>query len=198
VKFMPSLCAVVLLLGGCGSVPKDRFYVLGGVAENAKPATAASYTLAINPVNVPDMVDRPQFVLYQGPSRVEIMEHERWAEPLKSAIPNAVARELRTQLPEARVAVYPDLAVTEAPCRISLDVQRMEARLGESALVEALWSLRCADGRLKQGRSFVKETTQDGSYEALSSAFGRAFAQIAGEMAQAVRSLPPPPPPATK
>lgn len=187
-----TLCLTLCLLAGCGAVPKDRFYVLGG-AEGSKASAPASYTLAINPVNVPDIVDRPQFILYQGASRIEIMEHERWAEPLRHAIPKTVASELRAQLPEARVAVYPDTAVTEAPCRINLDVQRMEARRGDSALVEALWSVRCADGRMKQGRSTLREKTQDDSFEALSVAFTRAFTQIGTELAQAVRSLPPPP-----
>jgi uncharacterized protein len=179
-----SILAAVLLVA-CSSTPKDQFYVLGA-AEAPAPNTAARYTVSIHSISLPDAVDRLNMVTYQRDNRVEILEHERWAESLRGAIPAAIARELRIQLPEARVAVYPQAASADALCRVQLDVQRFESRLNDSALIEALWSVRCGD-RAQHGRSLVREQAL-GSYDALPKAHTRALSQIAKEIAPAVRS----------
>ena len=185
-KRILGLWIAAVLLSACGTAPKDRFYVLG-TQEASAPSAPAAYTVAIGPVSVPEVVDRPQLVLYQGNNRIEIMEHERWAEPLRAAIPAAVAHELRAQLPDARVAVYPQAAVAEATCLINIDVQRLESRRGDSALIEALWSVRCAETPVQQARSLIRESVQSDAYEALVSAHGRALEKIGGEIAQTLR-----------
>lgn len=182
------LMLVIAVLGACGAVPKDRFYVLA-TPETNDASQRATYTVAIGPISVPEVVDRPQLVLYQGKNRIEIMEHERWAEPLRAQIPAALAHGLRPELLDAYVAVYPQKAVAEAQCRISMDVQRLESRRGESALIEALWAVRCADAPVRQERSLIRESVQGDDYEALVSAHGRALEKIGGEIAQTLRDL---------
>jgi len=44
---------------------------------------------------VPGAVDRPQLVLRQAPNRVAILEQERWAEPLREAVPRLLEDSLR-------------------------------------------------------------------------------------------------------
>ena len=179
---------LVLVLSGCGSPPKDRYYVLGA-AEGAAPSSAMTkYTVAISAVSVPDLVNRNNIVVYQPDNRVEIMEHERWAEPLSFAIPSAIAAGLRSELPDARIAVYPQRAAADADCFINLDIQRFEARRGSSALVEALWSVRCGKGRVQHGRSLIREPLQADSYSAVVSGYGRAITQMSKELAEAVRA----------
>lgn len=180
------LCAAMALLNACAAVPEDHFYALAMPEANAPPMRTA-YTIAIDAVSVPQVVDRPQIVLFEDDNRVKIVEHERWAEPLRAAIPAAIARALRAQLPDARVAVYPQAAAADASCRIGIDVQRMESRRGESALIEALWSLRCTGQPAQYERSFVRENVQGDSYEALVAAHARGLAQIGQEMTQALR-----------
>ena len=186
---LSALCLISALLAGCGSVPKDRFYVLSVPDAPSASAASPAYTVAIGAVSVPELVDRAQMVVYQPDNRVEIVEHERWAEPLRAAIPAAIAGVLRSELPGARVAIYPQRAVVDADCSVNLDIQRFEARRGNSTLVEALWSVRCGKGRMQQGRSLVRENLQgDDSYSAVVSGYDRAIAQISKELAQAVRS----------
>lgn len=179
------LIVVALLLGACSGPPKDRFYVLGA-AEGPASNAAAKYTVSVRTVGLPEAVDRLNLVTYQPDNQVQIMEHERWAESLRGAIPAAIARELRVQLPEALVAVYPQAASGEALCRVNVDIQRFESRLGDSALIEALWSVRCGE-RSQHGRSFVREAAS-GSYDALAKAHTRALSQIGKEIAPAVRT----------
>ena len=81
-------------------------------------------------------------------------------------------------------------ASLDADYRIAVDVQRFESILGELVTIEALWSVRAAQGgRARTGRSFVSEPTRGPDHEALAAAHGRALAQMAGELAGAIRSL---------
>ena len=164
--------------------------MLGPQAENVSVATKSPKKIALLSVSVPDVVDRSQLVVYRDSSRVEILEHERWAEPLKAAIASAIARDLRAQSPDAQVAVYPQVAVTDAACRLSVDVQRLELRRKDSATVEALWTLRCGDGPLAHGSFYRREPVTEDSYEALTAGLSRALSQIAKDIAAEIGKLP--------
>ena len=146
--------------------------------------------MAIAPVSVPEGVDRPQMVVRAGGHRVELSELHRWAEPLKSEIPRVLAVHLRRALRTARIATADQSASLDADYRIAIDVQRFESILGERVTIEALWSVRAArGGRARTGRSFVSEPARGPDHEALAAAHGRALAQVAGELAGAIRSL---------
>src|SRR5271169_6823991 len=102
-KFVPVLnrmIAAVLLLpaAGCGSSPTVHYYTLAtpqGAEKAAGSASSSSpYAVAVGPVTVPATVDRPQFVIQVDPNRVVLLDDQRWAEPLNSAIPRAVASDL--------------------------------------------------------------------------------------------------------
>lgn len=181
------VCLLGLLLSGCGT-PKDRFYVLGAPPGPTPEPSAMSYTVAIGSIGLPELVNRSQMVLHQPDNRVEIMEHERWAEPLNAAIPATIVRELRTQLPDALVAAYPQRVAVEAECQINIDIQRFESRRGDSALLEGLWAVRCGKSAPRLGRSLIRETVQDNSYSALAAAYGKALAKMSKELADSVKA----------
>jgi len=84
--------ALLALLAGCGSAPKEQFYTLADPAPKTTGSLSGlEYGVAIGPVYVPDSVDRPQFVLRTPGAEVRIAEQVRWAEPLKEGIARAVA-----------------------------------------------------------------------------------------------------------
>ncbi len=94
------------LLAGCGSSPTANFYTLSAGAAPAPP-TATTYRIAVGPVTVPEVVDRPQIVVRVGANRVTIAELHRWAEPLKSEIPRVIAENLAQLLGTKQVSAYP-------------------------------------------------------------------------------------------
>ena len=195
--------SLALLAVGCGMPPKEYFYTLSGYTPGdytlgdytrgdlaSGDAAGSNYSVAIAPVSVPEGVDRPQMVVRAGGHRVEMSELHRWAEPLKSEIPRVLAVHLRRVLRTARIATADQSASLDADYRIAVDVQRFESILGERVTIEALWSVRGAQGgRARTGRSFVSEPAQGADHEALAAAHGRALAQMAGELAGAIRSL---------
>ena len=182
----------ISLLTGCASSPNESFYTLSaGVPVNvATPANGESaYSIAVGPITLPEVVDRPQIVLRASPNEVIIVELHRWAEPLRSEIPRIIADNLTADLNVKRVAAYPQSAGDNADYRVLVDIQRFDSTMGESVTIDALWTVkRVSDGALRTGRSMARESTGGGTYEAVVAAHSRALATISHEIAEAIRS----------
>ena len=178
---------------GCGTSPKEMYYTLSSAAavNGATPVTGeAAYSIAVGPITLPEVVDRPQFVLRAGPNEVSIVELHRWAGPLKSEISRTIADNLAADLNVRRVAAYPQSAGDNADYRVLVDIQRFDSTLGESVTIDALWTVkRVSDGVLRTGRSTARESGSGGTYDALAAAHSRALTTISREIAEAIRSI---------
>jgi uncharacterized protein len=193
-KVLVVRAAVVLglsaALAGCGSVPRENLYTLDAVApERAETAgSAADFVVIVDTATVPELVDRPQFVVSVGESRVSILEQQRWAEPLKTQISRTVAMNLARLLGVMRVSTIPHTGRNDADYRVTLDVQRFEARPGATVVIDILWTIRHGDeAEVKTGRSAFREKIAPGGYDALVAAHNRALATISREIAAAIR-----------
>lgn len=187
--------AVVLALAGagCGSSPKTQLYSLQAAAAAPKPdghRAESRLHIVIGPVALPERVDRPQIVTLTGEHSVRASDFNRWAEPLKVAFPRQLAADLGRELGSTRVRVQGQESVAEADLRIEVDVLRFEATLGESAVVEAIWTLRRKGEAPRSGRSFIRERLTADGYAALVAGLGRATAGVGRDLAAATRELP--------
>jgi len=183
-------------LAACGSVPTQNYYVL--TATVAAPAvastspTARRATIHIDSAHLPEVVDRPQFVVGVGSdaNKVTILEQQRWGEPLRAAIPQVLALDLERLLPDTRVTAAAQDALPADAWRVALDVQRFEARPGDAVTVEIAWTLRRAGAdasSARTGRSTAREAIGAGDYAAIAAAASRALATISSEIAAAIR-----------
>src|SRR5262245_33801165 len=120
---------VAALLAGCASAP-SRFYTLNATAK-ADGAPAAPFSVAVGPVTVPAMVDRPQFTVQVGPNRVLVAEFDRWAAPLNDNIANAVAGNLAVLLGSPHVATG-QLTGFNPAYRVTINVQRFDSKRSET------------------------------------------------------------------
>ncbi len=180
-------CALAAAWAGCAS-PRSDFYTLSRSAD-ASPETA-SYSVAVGPVTVPEVVDRPQFVVRTGPNRIFIDEFNRWGSPLSGEIARAVAGNLAALLGTPRVAVFPNSTDGEARFRAAVDVTAFESEPGEAATLDALWTVRDTEnGAVRSGRTTAREPARDGGYAALAAAHSRALGKLSGDIADAIRAL---------
>jgi hypothetical protein len=186
-----TLSVLVLMLAGCGSSPKEHFYTLsaGAAPESAASAqSAAAYSVAVGPVTVPDVVDRPQLVVRTGANQVVILEQQRWAEPLKSEIPRVLAENLAQLLGTRQVSAYPQSASGDSEYRVQVDIQRFESALGGPVMIDAIWTVRRGTGEPRKGQSLTRESAGGEGYEALVGAYSRALATMSRDIAVAIRS----------
>jgi hypothetical protein len=186
---MLTLCLAVALLAGCSRSPRVTFYTLNTVAMPTESAAPAIDSVAIGPITIPEVLDRPQLVVRTAANRVDILEIHRWAAPLRSEIPRIIAEDLTVLLKPARVSTYPQNAGMDADYRILLDIQRLEMTDGKAVDIDALWSVRrVADGPPRTGRSVVSEPAGAAGYDALVAAQSRALAAVSRDLAQALRA----------
>ena len=175
----PLALLAAFLLAGCSTAPRESFFTLNAPEPPAAAADAPS--IAVGPVTIPEIVDRPQIVVRLGPNQVQIMEQARWAEPLRIGIARVVAANLAATL-RARLAPGRN---ADADYRVALDVQRFESP-ADAVLVEALWSVTSREGR-QTGRSVARQPIAARDYASLAAAHSAALASISREIATSIR-----------
>jgi uncharacterized lipoprotein YmbA len=188
-----TLVACSLLLGACGSAPIEHYYTLRS-SQPAQVSHEASISqelhIAVASVTLPEAVDRSELVVRSGPNNVLVMETQRWAESLKSAIPRAIADELSLALGGATVAVQADNASHDATYLLYIDVTRFDSVLGDAASIDLNWSLRRPSGeQLKAGRSVTRVAVHGAGFEDLVVADAQGLVNISDEIAIKIKDL---------
>jgi hypothetical protein len=195
--FYPLLLGALFFLAGCASTPQPRYYTLDATApastgSSSTPAStgASSLSVSVGPVSVPAVVDRPQIVVSIGANRVSLNELNRWAAPLQDGLSTVIAENLSQILDTPGVTVFPRESSAHAQYRVAVDLQRFESTPGVSAVLESTWLVRrTKDGRIQTGRTSVRETVQDPSFDALAAAHSRAAGRLSADIANAIRAL---------
>lgn len=183
----------VLCLGtaltGCSRSPQVSFYTLGTITgvKAAEPSNTAP-SIAVTQVSLPDLVDRPQLVERLTGNRVEILETQRWAEPLKDGITRLLVDTLANRLASDLVSAYPQSGAREPDYKVTLDIRRLDAT-SDLVYMDAVWSVRrTSGGSIKTGRSNVRESRGREGYEALVAACNRAIVSTGSDIAGAIRA----------
>jgi uncharacterized lipoprotein YmbA len=182
------LCAAAVLTAGCAGSPPSRFYTLSATATPT--ATPSTLFVAVGPVTVPAVVDRPEFVVSTGPNELRLDEFNRWASPLQNGLSRAIAENLVALLGTPRVVLFPQQLAADPDYRIAVEVRTFDSRLGTAAAIDAVWTIRRAkDGRTQTGRTSARESVTDDSYGALAAAHSRAVARLSQDIAEATLAL---------
>ncbi len=177
---------VAAIAAGCASAP-SRFYTLTATAT-ADGTPVAPYSVVVNPVSVPAVVDRPEFTVQVAPNRVAVDEFTRWAEPLNDNIASVVAGDLAVLLGTPQVATV-RLANFDPAYQVTIAIQRFESVPGKSVLVEALWVVhKSAGGAAQSGHTVASEPVSGNGFDALAAAHSRALAKLSGDIAAAIRA----------
>jgi uncharacterized lipoprotein YmbA len=178
------------LLAGCASTPQESYYTLSaGTSSGAPIATLPAVSIAVSAASLNEAVDRPQLVTRLSETRVQILEQQRWAEPLRAGIPRVVAANLSRLLGTTKVWAHPQTPASDVAWRVTLDVQRFDSGPGDTATVEVGWTVRrLPAGESRSGRTVANERGA-GGYDAMVAAQGRALETVSRDIAQAVVEL---------
>jgi len=188
----------LVALAACGSSPVVNYYALDdGVIVAAR---GGSPTVLVTSASVPEALDRPQMVVRAADSRLVLSEQQRWAEPLRSAIPRLMAARLAEALDSSGVLAVPAGAPHfDADFRLALHVQQFDAQADGAVDLDLSWVLKPRDGKEIVGRSRIRETASEVTSEVASEvastsasagrrvaaqrrALGRAALEIAAEI----------------
>lgn len=186
-----ALAAVTGLMAGCSSSPPIHFYTLSAEAAETGSENRTGLRIAVAPISLPDVVDRPQIVIRSGPNQVTLADEYRWAESLKTEIPRVIAENLRRLLGTGQVWTYPQHVPGSVDYRVLLEIQRFESTPGQIAAIDALWTVQhhSQEGvESKTGRSTVQQPVSGQEYDAVAAAHSQALASIAREIADTIRA----------
>lgn len=189
----PFLLPLLLTLAACSTtnVPV-RYYALATDTPAATTQAAPAVRVAIANVTLPEALDRANLVLRASPTRLEVLDNDRWAEGLRREIPRVLAGQLNLQQRHAELSYYPQAAAEQADYLLDLDVQRFDAERGKRVQIALMWTLRPARGTgpARSGQLQADEVVSADSIDALVEADGRALAQLARDLAPMLTALP--------
>lgn len=178
------------LVASCVSCtsPPSRFYTLS--ALTAPSSAQSTLAIAVGPISIPEVVDRPEFVVGAGDNELMLDEFNRWASPLEDNLGRVVAGNLVALLGTPQVTQFPSAVTAPADFRVAIEVQRFDSTPGESATFEAVWTVnRVKDGVSNAGRTAQHEHVLDEGYGALAAAHSRSVARMSEEIARVIDAL---------
>jgi uncharacterized lipoprotein YmbA len=177
-----------ITVAACASAPPSRFYTLSAPASPTHPT--GRLQVAVGPVSIPAVVDRPEIVVTVNDHEVWLDEFNRWASPLGEAIALAVVENLAATLDSARVSLLTAGVDAGAEYRVGIEVQRFETVRGSHALLDAVFVVRrVQDGKVVTGRTTAKEPVSVRDYDALAAAHSRAVARLGRDISVVIRDM---------
>lgn len=187
-----TLPALLLALSAvaCRSASSEYYTLVAPPRERtAAVPVSEAFQIDVLPVDVPPEVDRPEIVVREGRGKVTPVETRSWISPLARELRHAFSDELTHVLGVRDVAGA--TAVAGVPSyRIKVVVQRFDSSLGARASIEAISTIRDANG---QAHAVVcSHRASEGAgpgYEQLAEAHQRAVAAIAAQIAATIRGL---------
>jgi uncharacterized lipoprotein YmbA len=129
-------------------------------------------------------------VIRTASDRARLEDFNRWDMPLQDNLAGVIADNLAALLGTPRVTRFPKTPAAQADFRVIVDVQRFESVKGESATLDAVWSVRrMRDGAVQTQRTSVSEPVLGESFEALAVAHSRAAARLSQDIARALQGM---------
>ncbi len=207
ITMAPALSALILMLvTACvGTSPKENFYTLNSqnyelkqVDEKSKELIKSLPNVYINiaAVTVIEVIDRPQLVIKVAPNQVQILEQQRWAQPLKNEIGRVVGKNLSTLLNTHHVTNYPNssmntnLAANLIAYKVQLNVQQFESSLGSNATVTVNYTVRkLSDNHVYSDTITNTQQIAGKNYSDLVEAHSKALGTISYEIAKAIINM---------
>ena len=190
------ILTTAVLLVGCGSSPPPvEFYTLNslsGMTQQASPTDAnRNIQIGIGPVEIPEMLDRPQIVTRTGPNKLRVDEFHRWAGSLKERFARVLAENIGILLATDRVTIYPWEIDFKPNYRIAVDIRYFEGQLGENVILEAVWRVSGQEDQEIQivKTSVIQETLSSPDYEALVAAKSQTIAQLSREIVKEIQRM---------
>lgn len=176
---------------GCGRSQPVRYYVLAPVATPSGAVAAQAVTRApvvgVRRVEIPDYLDREAIVTRAGANEIGISDFERWGAPLRDALTQVIAENLRALLPGGRVVVSPWARTAPIEHEVDVQVVRFEGRLGADCTLAARWSVIRTAGRetvASASSTLTQPAGQD--HVTLVAAKSRLLADLSREIANAI------------
>ena len=187
-RVMMTSLVLALVVVACRSANSEYYTLIPLPGERTAPPTEA-FQLDVLPIDVPPEVDRTEIVVREGRTKVTPVETRSWISPLSRELRHAVSDDLSRALGVRDVAAATPVAGIPT-YRIKVVVQRFDSTLGTRASIEAISTIRDANGQAPAVVCSHRASEPAGpGYEQLAEAHQRAVAAIAAQIAATIRGM---------
>jgi uncharacterized lipoprotein YmbA len=189
----PLACA--LILAGCASSPIEHFYTVSNaeVRPGQMPSSgtiSGGRLIAVLPVTVPALIDRPQLVVRTSAHEVGILENHRWAEPLAVDLTRALIASLQHNGAGLDFESAEATQAKKAEQVLEVDITELLSGPGPVTSLQASWVLHDRSRTAVRQGDFAKKIPTQTGYQAIADGYADAIAQLAEAIARQVRSEP--------
>jgi uncharacterized protein len=199
----------------CVETPPPRLYVLSSLSSPGTearqlalaagpesdsgaptvPRRTVMTTIGVVPVTVAQYLDRPEIIVRRSPNELQILEGDRWAEPIGANATRALVENLSVLLAQSRVSTVPQRGAPRTAYELSLDITAFEVDEAGAAILAGDWILMDpatgtlrASGRLRKSIAVGREAGGD----AIAAAMSRNLVGASEDIARDIATIAPP------
>ena len=191
VKLALGIGMLGLVLGGCATSQPARYYTLAPLQPPAvKAASVPAFTVAVGPVIMPDLLQRPQIATRTNDHQISFSDFHKWAGTLADETKRVLVVNLNGLLAGKRAAVTTDDMAIDPDYRVVVNINRFDGLPGGSVWLNAVWTIKEQKGKiaLAVNQSVIEEQASGLEYLDLVSAQSRAIGQLSREIAAGIAS----------
>lgn len=138
-----------LFLAACslgGYTKNSTFYMMN--SQNLDAISQKKLNIGVGKVKVPDLLNKPQIVVYDNNSqKIEILEFERWGEPLPYVLQNTITNDLQKYLPNSFVKSI-EYTSENLDYTVKIKINKLEAYPENKVIVSAWWHIETKKGKI--------------------------------------------------
>lgn len=185
-----SAALLLLFCVSCRSTQPSRFYLLSPEDGSAETASGDRPSLGVGPINFPAYLDRAQMVI-RHKGELELLEFERWAEPLPGLFVSVLVDSLAARTGSDRVYSFRWPGSVSFDHRLTGSVSRFEVDSSGQAVLLIQWRIVDGDGEtvVPTRRSRFTAGSTPGDYRDMAAALSRTLADFSDEVAAALIDL---------
>ena len=188
------MLAPLLLLAagpGCFQPSPPAVYHTLQPLQDATPAPRSGLAVEVLPVRLPDLLQRPQLVMAEGPASAGLSATHRWGNPLDQDMRRVLVDNLALLLGSDAVVPSPYGDRVAAAYRVEVEVRSCAAWPSGTLTLEATWMVsRSAGPALLVRRTTLQEPLPDSGPDALAAAYSRILGSLSRELAEVLLKRP--------
>jgi uncharacterized lipoprotein YmbA len=187
-RALPALLTLPVVVS-CSST--ERFYQLSASAAPLRPGKTHPIEMVALSVTLPELLTRAQMVLLASPNRLDILEKERWAEPLEDQVRRVLAEDLEQRIPG--LMVTPRVSGRPDATQVRVDVVSLLADRWGKARLEARWTIADVDAATPLvGSCVITVPLGQADYEGIAQAYSSAVGELSERIADGLAARPEP------
>jgi uncharacterized protein len=171
-------------LAGCASRPAEHFYTVSDKSAVSDPRAGAQ-RIAVSPVVIPALIDRPQLVVRTSGHEIAVLENHRWAEPLSVDLTRALIGGLRRVQPTLDIMAG-EPRDPESDRILDVAIIELTSGPGPATSLQASWDLHDRARKCSDEGSFGALIPMQPGDGAIPAAYAEAMSRLAEAIAKKI------------